>query len=100
MMSAMDHLLHHSAAEHMPASYLARIVSVDDKENLSRVQVRLLNYDGLSEQDGPIWARVALPFAGSNRGVCMLPDVNDEGLRQFVNGGCRFRCVDGGVGDG
>jgi uncharacterized protein involved in type VI secretion and phage assembly len=82
------------------ASYLAEVISVQDPENLSRVQVRLLSFDGLGEQDGPIWARVAVPFAGGNRGAFMLPDVGDEVLITFINGDVRLPIVVGGLWNG
>ena len=82
------------------ASYLAEVVAVNDPENRARVQVRLLNFDGVDDQDGPIWARVAAPFAGSSRGAFMLPDVGDEVLVSFVNGDRRFPVVVGGLWNG
>ena len=82
------------------ACYLAEVVSVDDTENLGRVQVRLLSYDGVGEQDGPIWARVAVPYAGSNRGAFMIPDVGDEVLVSFINGDPRLPVVVGGLWNG
>lgn len=81
-------------------SYLAEVVSVEDTENLSRVQVRLLNFDGISEQDGPVWARVSVPFAGNNRGAFLLPDVGDEVLVTFINGDPRLPMVIGGLWNG
>ncbi len=80
--------------------YIAQVVSVDDPENLSRVQVRLVNFDGPDEQDGPLWARVAAPFAGAGRGAFLLPDVGDEVLVVFVNGDSRFPVVVGGMWSG
>ncbi len=80
--------------------YLALVVAVDDPEGLSRVQVRLLNFDGVSDQDGPLWARVAVPFAGDGRGAFMLPDVGDEVLVSFVNGDPRLPVVIGGLWNG
>lgn len=82
------------------ACYLAEVVSVEDPESLGRVQVRLLNADGVDEQDAPIWARVAVPFAGADRGAFMLPDVGDEVLVQFVHGDARFPIVVGGLWNG
>lgn len=82
------------------ASYLAEVISVQDPENLSRVQVRLLSFDGIGDQDGPIWARVAVPFAGGNRGAFMLPDVGDEVLITFINGDVRLAVVVGGLWNG
>jgi uncharacterized protein involved in type VI secretion and phage assembly len=47
-----------------------------------------------------MWARVTLPFAGSNRGVFMLPDVDDEVLVVFANGDSRLPVVVGGLWNG
>jgi uncharacterized protein involved in type VI secretion and phage assembly len=82
------------------SSYLAEVTSVDDPDNLTRVQVRLLSFDGVGNHDAPIWARVAVPFAGSNRGAFMLPDVGDEVLITFVNSDVRFPIVIGGLWNG
>lgn len=82
------------------ASYLAQVVSVKDPDNLSRVQVRLLSFDGIGEQDGAVWARVAVPFAGDNRGAFMIPDVGDEVLVCFLNGDFRLPVVVGGLWNG
>lgn len=81
-------------------SYLAEIVSVNDPEQRTRVQVRLLNFDGLGEQDGPVWARVAVPFAGANRGAFLIPDVGDEVLVTLLNGDPRLPIVIGGLWNG
>ncbi|HEU4386674.1 MAG TPA: phage baseplate assembly protein V [Blastocatellia bacterium] len=82
------------------ASYLAEVVSVSDPQGLSRVQIRLLNFDGVADQDGPIWARVAVPFAGADRGAFMLPDVGDEVVISFINGDPRLPVVVGGLWNG
>ena len=81
-------------------SYLAEVVSVQDPENLSRVQIRLLSFDQVEQQDAPIWARVAVPFAGDNRGAFLIPDVGDEVLVVFTNGDTRFPVVIGGLWNG
>ncbi|MCI0744217.1 MAG: phage baseplate assembly protein V [Verrucomicrobia subdivision 3 bacterium] len=82
------------------ASYLAEVVSVDDPLGLARVQLRLLSFDGVGEQDGPLWARVAAPFAGADRGAFMLPDVGDEVVVNFLNGDPRLPVVVGGLWNG
>jgi uncharacterized protein involved in type VI secretion and phage assembly len=89
-----------SPVELFSATYLAEVVAVQDPENLSRVQVRLLNFDGVDDQDAPVWARVAVPFAGDRRGAFMLPDVGDEVLISFVNRDPRFPVVVGGLWNG
>lgn len=90
----------HASAEALHATHLATVVSVQDPDKLARVQVRLLNYDGVTDQDAAIWARVAVPFAGDKRGVFMLPDVGDEVLVTFVNGDSRFPVVSGSLWNG
>jgi uncharacterized protein involved in type VI secretion and phage assembly len=64
------------------------------------VQVHLLNASGLDEHDGPTWARVAVPFAGANRGAFLLPDVGDEVLVAFLQGEARHPIVIGGLWNG
>lgn len=80
--------------------YLARVVSVQDPENLSRVQVRLTSFDWIEDQDAEIWARVAAPFAGNNQGAFLIPNVDDEVLVTFVNGDSRFPIVIGSLWNG
>jgi uncharacterized protein involved in type VI secretion and phage assembly len=60
----------------------------------------LLNCDGLGEQDGPIWARVAVSFAGPARGAFFIPDVGDEVLLTFVQGDARLPIVIGSLWNG
>ncbi|GAB3668465.1 phage baseplate assembly protein V [Ramlibacter alkalitolerans] len=79
---------------------LARVVSLNDPEGMNRVQVRLLAFDAVAQQDAPMWARVVAPFAGKDRGVFFLPDVDDEVLVVFVQGDPRHPLVLGGVWNG
>lgn len=81
-------------------SYLARVVAVNDPESIGRVKIRLLSFDGSDQQDAEIWARVAVPFAGNNRGGFFIPDVDDEVLVSFVNGDPRQPIVIGGLWSG
>jgi uncharacterized protein involved in type VI secretion and phage assembly len=81
-------------------SFLAEVVSVDDPDRKSRVQVRLYAFDGVDGQDAAMWARVAVPFAGADRGAFFLPDVGDEVLVTFVQGDPRLPVVVGGLWNG
>lgn len=81
-------------------SYLAEVVSVEDPESIGRVQIRLFNFDGVTDHDGPIWARTAVPFAGADRGAFFLPDVGDEVVVNFLNGDPRLPIVVGGLWNG
>ncbi|GAB4191724.1 MAG: hypothetical protein OHK0022_05590 [Roseiflexaceae bacterium] len=81
-------------------AYLARVVSVDDPERMARVQVRLLSVDDAEGQNAPVWARVAVPYAGPGRGAFFIPDVDDEVLVTFASGDPRFPIVIGGLWNG
>lgn len=82
------------------APQVAEVVAVNDPLGLGRVQVRLLGYDGVQGQDGPVWARVGVPFAGAERGAFFLPDVGDEVLVAFLNGEARLPVVLGSLWNG
>ena len=82
------------------AGHLARVVAIDDPERRNRVQVRLIAFDGVDGQDMPLWARVVAPFAGSDRGAFLMPDVDDEVLVIFLNGDPRHPLVIGGLWNG
>jgi uncharacterized protein involved in type VI secretion and phage assembly len=82
----------------LPACHLATVVSVEDPQRLARVKVRLLTVD--ADGAAEIWARVAVPFAGSGRGALLIPDVGDEVLVTFLAGDTRFPIVLGGLWNG
>jgi uncharacterized protein involved in type VI secretion and phage assembly len=97
----MSLLLHETVVPMLgPALFLAKVVSVQDPQSLNQVQVRLYNADGVSGQDGPIWARVAVPFAGGNRGAFFIPDVGDEVVVAFLGGDPRGAIVLGSLWNG
>lgn len=81
-------------------SYLAEVVSVEDPDSRSRVKIKLLSFDQVGNQDAEIWARVAVPFAGDNRGAFFIPDVGDEVLVTFINGDTRYPIVIGSLWSG
>src|SRR6185503_7484804 len=88
------------SAGKMYGTYLAEVVSVKDDKSLGRVQVRLYGFDGVGEQNAPIWARVTVPFAGADRGSFLIPNRGDEVVVQFVHGDPRMAIVTGGVWNG
>jgi uncharacterized protein involved in type VI secretion and phage assembly len=79
-------------------AHLAKVVSVQDPQNLSRVQVQLLGPD--ADNEAPIWARVAVPFAGDNFGAFLIPDVDQEVLVLLVAGDARAAVVVGALWNG
>lgn len=82
----------------LTATYLARVTDVNDPDSLARVKVELYNTDTTS--DVAVWARVAVPFAGGNRGAFFIPQVGDEVLVTFVNGDARAPIVIGSLWNG
>jgi uncharacterized protein involved in type VI secretion and phage assembly len=79
---------------------LAKVTSVNDPEGLNRVEIRLLSHSGSPRQEGTLWARVAVPCAGSNKGAFFIPDVDDEVLISFINGDSRYPVVMGSLWNG
>jgi len=79
---------------------LATVSSLDDPDQRNRVQVRLCSFDGATQQDAAMWARVVSNFAGDNRGTFFLPDVGDEVLVVFAGGDARVPLVVGGLWNG
>src|SRR5690348_6368047 len=97
----MSLLLHETMKELLgPALFLATVVNVQDPDTLNRVQVRVYNADAITDQDGPLWARVAVPFAGGNRGAFFIPDVGDEVVVAFLGGDPRHIVVLGSLWNG
>ncbi len=97
----MSLLLHDAAIALMgPSLYLATVVNVMDPENRNRVQVRVYNANGIADQDAPVWARVAVPFAGGKRGAFFIPDVGDEVVIAFLAGDPRAPVVIGSLWNG
>lgn len=99
-MSESRHLFENHFPGLFAGAYLAEVTDLNDPANLARVKIQLLNFDGVADHDGPIWARVAVPFAGNNRGAFLIPDVGDEVLITFVNGDARHPIVIGGLWNG
>lgn len=81
-------------------TYLAEVVSVKDEKHQGRVQVKLLPFDGIGAQNAPLWARVAVPYAGKDRGAFLIPDTGDEVIVQFLHGDPSHAVVTGGLWNG
>lgn len=52
----------------------------DDPQGEERILVRLHNGEDIT-----LWARLAMPHAGKNRGVTFIPEIGDEVIVGFVN---------------
>lgn len=81
-------------------TYLAQVTSVKDDKHLGRIEVQLHHFDGIGEQRAKFWARVAVPFAGGDRGAFLIPNKGDEVIVQFLQGDPSQAVVTGGVWNG
>ena len=68
-----------------------------DPEKLGRVKVK---FPWLAPDDESNWARVVAPMAGPDRGISLLPDVDDEVLVAFEKGDPRAPYVLGALWNG
>ena len=73
------------------------VTNNQDPDGLGRVKVK---FPWLSDEDESHWARVAAPMAGKDRGVFLLPEVEDEVLVAFEHGDPRFPYVVGALWNG
>ena len=65
---------------------VARVTQNQDPDGLGRVRVRFPWFDD-SES---FWARLATPMAGKDRGLVLIPEVDDEVLVGFEREDLRF----------
>lgn len=70
------------------------VTSTRDPEGLGRVKVKL---PWLSDETETDWVRLASPYAGAERGVQFLPEVDDEVVLAFEHGDVNFPVVIGAV---
>lgn len=73
------------------------VTNVEDPDNLNRVRVKFPYLDESSES---AWARLVAPGAGKDRGLLVMPEVNDEVLVGFENGDLQRPFVLGGLWNG
>jgi uncharacterized protein involved in type VI secretion and phage assembly len=70
------------------------VTNNQDPANLGRVKLR---FPWLSDTQESWWARIATPMAGGERGIYLLPEVDDEVLVAFEQGDVRFPYVLGAL---
>jgi uncharacterized protein involved in type VI secretion and phage assembly len=70
------------------------VTNNQDPEGLGRVK---LKFPWLSDEEESDWARVATPMAGKERGLFLLPEVEDEVLVAFERGDVRYPYVIGSL---
>lgn len=73
---------------------IAIVTQNKDPDGLGRVKLRYTWFDQPRES---VWARIALPMAGDDRGFAMIPEVGDEVAVCFERGDLRFPIVIGAL---
>jgi len=73
------------------------VTNNQDPDGLGRVKVK---FPWLSDADESTWARIVSPMAGKERGLYVLPEVDDEVLVVFEHGDVRFPYVLGALWNG
>ncbi|HWK29969.1 MAG TPA: VgrG-related protein [Solirubrobacter sp.] len=73
------------------------VTNNNDPDQLGRVRVK---YPSLSDSEESGWARIATPSAGNQRGLLMLPQVDEEVIVGFEHGDTRRPIVVGSVFNG
>ena len=72
---------------------IAIVIDTNDPDNLGRVLITLP-----ALPDGPeLWARLVTTLAGSDRGLCLIPEIGDEVLVAFTQGELSSAYVLGGI---
>src|SRR6185436_19206193 len=66
-------------------AHLAIVVENTEGEDNPGYRVKV-KYPWMNEEEKSFWARFALPMAGKDRGVYMLPEVDDQLLVVFQDG--------------
>jgi len=79
--------------------YTGTVKDNQDPQGQGRVAVTVAALEGKPARE-PVWARVAVAFAGNERGMWMLPDVGDEVLVAFEAGDPGRPIVVGGLWGG
>jgi uncharacterized protein involved in type VI secretion and phage assembly len=74
------------------------VASLDDPDGLGRVQ---LTFPWMADGE-PLsnWARIAVPMAGTERGMQFMPEIGDEVLVAFDQGDLRFPFIVGFLWNG
>jgi uncharacterized protein involved in type VI secretion and phage assembly len=76
---------------------IGTVTQNQDPDGLCRVKIRFPWHDKPSES---YWARLAMPMAGNDRGVVLIPEVGDEVLVAFEREDLRFPFVLGALWNG
>ena len=87
----------HESGGYVKGVAIAIVTQNHDPEKMCRVKVKFPWHDQPSES---YWARLATPMAGNDRGLVLIPEVDDEVLVAFEREDLRFPYVLGALWNG
>ena len=96
-MSLLDLVEGRSADPKINGVVIGIVTNNKDPEGLGRVRVK---FPWLSDEDESNWARVASLMAGKDRGIFILPEIDDEVLVVFEHGNINMPYVIGSLWNG
>lgn len=76
---------------------IALVTQNNDPDKMCRVKV---SFPWHEKPRDSYWARLAMPMAGKDRGLVLIPEVGDEVLVAFERGDLRFPCIVGCLWNG
>ena len=87
----------HELGGYVKGVAIALVTQNWDEENMCRVKVR---YPWHEQPHDSYWARLAVPMAGNERGLVLIPEVGDEVLVAFEREDIRFPYILGALWNG
>lgn len=87
----------HESGGYVKGMAIGLVTQNQDPDGLCRVKIRFPWHDRPSES---YWARLAMPMAGNDRGLVLIPEVGDEVLVAFEREDLRFPFVLGALWNG
>lgn len=94
LLAALDSSPQHHTVEGV---VIGIVTNINDLRGWGRIKVKFPWLDDGQESD---WIRIAAPGAGKERGLCVLPEVDDEVLLAFEHGDIGKPYVIGGLWNG
>src|SRR5687768_7109460 len=86
-----------AAPPRLPGLAVGIVDDIDDPDSWGRVRV---SFPWLDPDVDSVWARLALPAAGPDRGFFFIPEVGDEVVVGFLDGDLRYPVVLGSLWNG
>ncbi len=87
------------ASAQVPGVVTGVVTNLKDPDDLGRVKIKYpwMGKDSQGVEVESDWVRLSTPMAGAQRGLMILPEVNDEVLVAFDHGNLDFPYVVGGL---